>query len=214
MIRHLARSVPLVFGLLAASNGAAADALPPITTVAGALAQLRIQEEPRRLDALENLAVACKGKYRRDLRDRPELEKELTALFAQASDTVKTRVLDAYVCFSAARFSALVIHALDASDPVVAHAAEIAARLEDPALVAPLLDRLDRRATQCLEPALAQPAVDACVWLTYASGSLLTNADAALKKRAGDAARPLLKAPHAKLREVAAETVSASGRKR
>lgn len=183
-------------------------ALPPITTTPGALVQLK---GANKIEALGNLKEACRGKYRRELRDKPELAEQLKAVFQAGEVAVKKAVLDTSPCFSNSAFAPLVELALaDPDDAVLAYGAEVSARLEDPKLVAVLHAAMSPRRAGCLGPGLSNSTAEVCVWLTYAPGALLGAADEATRKTAGDQAAEMLKAEHAKVREVAVETLAAT----
>jgi hypothetical protein len=186
----------------------ALSAVPPITSLPQAVSALR---RPSKLDGLAALKEACRGKYRRELRDRPELKTELENILAAGSLNEKKAALDASPCFSAATFAPVIEVALkDKEDAVIAYAAEVSARLEEPSLVAPLHRILEPRKSACLGPDLSNSAAEVCVWLTYAPGALLTNADEATRKIAGEVAAEMITAEYPKIREVAVETLAAT----
>jgi hypothetical protein len=181
-------------------------ALPPITTTTEALAVLK---SANKVEALNALKDACRGKFRRELRDKPQLQAQLASLFSAGPAEVKKAVLDTSPCFSS--FTALIESALkDPDDAVVAYGAEVSARLEDPALVALLHRTMEPRKTACLGADLSNSAADVCIWLTYAPGACLGNADEATRTAAGEQATEMLKAHHPKIREVATETLAAT----
>lgn len=185
-----------------------ASALPPITTTTGALVQLK---GANKVEALANVKEACRGKYRRELRDKPELAEQLKTVFQAGDAAVKKAALDTSPCFSGGAFLPLVEAALsDADDAVIAYGAEVSARLEDPKLVAVLHAAMAPRKTACLGSDLSNSAADVCVWLTYAPGALLGAADEATRKVAGEKAAEMLKAEHPKVREVAVETLAST----
>src|SRR5688572_27739127 len=129
-----------------------ASTLPPITSVPEALIQLRTDQKAA---AIDNLIKACRGRFRRDLRDRDEIKKELIAIFKPGSEELKQKVLDTSPCFSPLVFAPIVEGALiDPSEGVVAYAAEVASHQADARFVGPMLDAFDRRAERCLDPAL------------------------------------------------------------
>lgn len=203
---------PLCLLLAASAPLPALAELPPITSAAQAVGQLSSAAESDQRAALANLQAACRGKYRRELRDHPEVKRRLEALFAAAAPAVKRAVLDASRCYSSAAFLPLVVQALHDPDPgIIAYGAEVGARLEDPAVIAPLLEALSARAGACAQPGLSPAEVEVCVWLTYAPGAPLPAASAELKQQAAKAAVAMTESPYKKVREVAVETIAASG---
>jgi hypothetical protein len=178
--------------------------LPPINSANDAVLQLRTGS----VEAIANVDAACRGKLRHALKDDARLVQELTRL-SRGSIEVKKAVLDAHRCLSPAKWVAIMTPLL--SDPVAAYAAEVSARVGDPIVVPPLLDRLAARKTDCMKAELAAEEIETCVWLTYAPGASLSGADATLKARAAKAGVEMLGSPHAKVREVAVETIAAAG---
>jgi hypothetical protein len=189
--------------------GALAAALPPITTPAEAVTELRAASIPP-IDALRNVLAACKGKYRRGLRDAPLLKAELSERLGTAPNEVKKAILDLHPCFSNDQFLPLIVKALSFDDEIIAYGAEVAARIEEPKAIPALLDVLEERKERCLKPGLEPAALNACVWLTYAPSSAAPRADAAVKARALALAKAMKEAPYPKMKEVAAETIKAS----
>lgn len=184
------------------------SAVPPITSVPQALTALR---GPTKAEGLAALKEACRGKFRRDLRDRPELETELKNILGAGTAAEKRAALDTAPCFSPQKFAPLIIGALDDKDEaIVAYAAEVSARLEEPSLVAPLLKKLEPQKSACKGPDLSNSTAEVCIWLTYAPGALLGSADEATKKAAGDMAADMITAEHPKVREVSVETLAAT----
>ncbi|MCK6549561.1 hypothetical protein L6R52_27240 [Myxococcota bacterium] len=197
--------------LTSALLSVAPAALPPITSVPQALAQLGAEADEGKVAALQNVAAACAGKYRRELRDKPELLGRVSKLASMGTAIVKRAALDAARCFSPRSFAGVVEPLLSDPDPsVVAYAAEVSARLEEPALVDPLLAALAPRVDACLRPGLDAAALDACVWLTYAPGALLAGATEDARAKASDAAARMFESPYPKVREVAVETVASA----
>lgn len=211
MVRAVNLGVFVVAGL--AWGWAAAAYAGPIKTPVQAVARLR---QPDLQAAVKEVDAACRGRLRRSLKDYPPLLRETKRLLKSASSEKRMRALDLHRCFSEAPFVELLVARFDDQDPeVVAYAAEVSARLESSSVVAPLLDRLERSREPCLQPGLAPPRVEVCVWLTYAPGPSLVDADRALRERAGRlAATMALNAPYPKVREVAVETLAATRLKR
>lgn len=191
-----------MLSLLLALTGA----LPPITSTVEALAQLRGADKTA---ALANVKEACRGKYRRELRDNAQLEKQLESMLDTAA--LARAVLDTHPCFSAKTFGPLIERALkNKDDAVVAYGAEVSARLEDPSLVAMLHAAMEPRKSACLGPDLSNSTADVCVWLTYAPGALLASADEATRTKAGEHASEMTEAQLPKIREVAVETLAST----
>jgi hypothetical protein len=179
-------------------------ALPPINSANDAVLQLRTGK----VEAIANVEAACKGKLRHALKDEPRVVAELMRLSANAE--VKKAVLDAYRCLSPAKFAELMSIRLNDPDPaIVAYAAEVSARVADPIVVPPLLDRAEEKRTACLGE-LPAAEIDRCVWLTYAPGASLAGADRALRERAAKFAAEMLASLHPKVREVAVETLASA----
>jgi hypothetical protein len=182
--------------------------LPPINSANDALLQLR----SGRVEAIANVEAACRGRLRHALKDEPRVLAELVRLSSTGSSEVKKAALDAHRCFSAAKWVSIMKPRLEDSDPaIIAHAAEVSARVSDPIVVPPLLDRLEAQRSACLMNDLAATAVDVCVWLTYAPGASLAGAERTLRERAARAAAEMLDSPHPKVREVAVETLASAG---
>lgn len=201
-----------VFLGLGLALAASAGALPPITSLPQALGQLAAPGPEGRIAALENVAAACRGRYRRDLTDQRALLERAQVLQAEGPLGVKRAVLDLGRCFSAPQYLALLGPALTSPDPEeVAYAAEAAARFEDPGFAGVLLDALDARRDRCLGAGLTKVEVEACVWVTYAPGAVLGGAGEPVRRRAAELGARMFAAPYPKVREVAVETVTASG---
>lgn len=189
----------------------AQSALPPIRNANTAVLQLRKAKGPQRVKALKNLAKACRGRLRHELKGHPGVAGELKRLGASGSADVKRAVLDAYRCTSPAGFLKLFVPRLSDADPtVIAYAAEVAARTENPQVVEPLLQALEKRKDACMKPGLAKPQIEVCVWLTYAPGAALGSADKATRSKAGAAATQMFESPYPKVREVAVETAAST----
>jgi hypothetical protein len=180
--------------------------LPPIHSANDAVLQLKTGSAA----AVANVGAACRGKLRHALKDDPRVTAELSRLAASGSPEVKKAVLDAHRCLSPAKWVAIMTPRL-LEPEVAAYAAEVSARVGDPVVVGPLLDRLDERKAACMTADLAAEEVELCVWLTYAPGASLGGADDVLRARAARAAAAMLDSPHAKVREVAVETIASSG---
>jgi hypothetical protein len=179
-------------------------ALPPINSANDAVLQLRTGKP----EAIAHVDAACRGKLRHALKDEPRLVQEL--LRASASAEAKRAALDAHRCLSPAKFVELLKLRLAEADPTIAaYAAEVSARVADPVVVAPLLDRLEERKTACMGE-LEAAEVERCVWLTYAPGASLSGADRPLRERAARLAAEMLSSPHPKVREVAVETLASA----
>ncbi|MCB9645265.1 MAG: hypothetical protein H6730_01505 [Deltaproteobacteria bacterium] len=190
----------------------AATAGPPVQSNLQAVALLKAaRTEASAKAAVKSVTEACRGKLRHSLRDHPPLLSSAQTM-AQAEDAgVRRAALDLDRCFTPAKFVTVVAPRLADPEPqVVAYAAEVAARLADPVVVAPLLEALGKRKAACLAPGLEKPEVEVCVWLTYAPGAALETADAATRAAAADAAVAMFAAPYAKVREVAVETVASA----
>lgn len=180
--------------------------LPPIRSANDAALQLRTSK----VEALENLARACRGRLRHELKDHPVVIRELTRLSAAKAENVRRAALDAHRCLSPSKLVP-ILEARLAGDPAGAtYAAEVSARVADPAMVPPLLEALEKKRSACLGADLPKAEIELCVWLTYAPGASLARADRALRTKAAKAAERMFESPHPKVREVAVETVAAS----
>lgn len=201
----------LTWGLGLASMYPQLGSARPIRSPIEAVAALRGTD---RAAAVKSVDAACRGRTGRQLRDHKSVLAEALR-WAKAKDVEKRKAsLDLHRCFSETVFveKLLVPRLDDVSPEVVAYAAEIGGRLESPVVVPLLLDRLDARAEACRTPGLDAAALDVCVWLTYAPGTGLARADAALRARAAAAAAAMAHgAPYPKIREVAVETLAAAG---
>ena len=171
--------------------------------------QLAFKDEARQLAALANLKAACSGRARRALRDQPAVVSRLVALSSSPSVKVKAAVMDAFRCTSPKMFvKPLEVQLADKDPKVVSYASEVAARVADPAVGPALLLQLEAR--DCMQAKLPKDEIEACVWLTYAPGAVIESADAALREKAAALAVKHFESPHAKVREVAVETVASS----
>lgn len=191
---------------------AVASAAPPIQSPIMAVGRLRSAKTPAAAKAAVSAVVAaCRGKLRHSLRDHPALLKQARTLSGAEDAGIRRAALDLDPCFSAAKFVPVLGPRLSDADPkVVTYAAEVAARLADPAVVPPLLARFDAKKAACLEPGLDAAQVEICVWLTYAPGAALERADKALRGEAATRAVAMFAAPYPKVREVAVETVASA----
>lgn len=191
---------------------APALAAPPIQNPLMAVARLRAAKTGAQAkDAVAAVSEACRGKYRRSLKDHPGLLSTTKKMAADEDPAVRKAALDLDPCFSPAKFVAVVAPRFEDEAPeVLTYAAEVAARMADPVVVPPLLAALDARAAKCLAPGLAKPQVEVCVWLTYAPGAALGSADEATRASAAERAVRMFAAPYAKVREVAVETVASA----
>lgn len=184
-------------------------ALPPVKSVQDAQSQLALPSEAQQVEAWKNLAAACRSTLRLSLRDQPGIVAKARTTATSGSAPLQRAMMDAGRCFSPGVFTEL-LKAVIARGEIVAYAAEAATRIADPLVAPPLLDAFDKRKATCKTKDLAATEVEICVWLIYAPGAVLSGADRALKQRAADAASSVIDAPYPKLREVAAETLSAS----
>lgn len=188
-------------------------AAPPVQSALQASARLRSASTgAEAMAAVKAVTEACRGKLRHALRDHAGLLASAQKLAAASDPEVRRAALDLDRCFTPPTFVRVVAPRLeDTAQPVLIYAAEVAARMADPVVVAPLLAALDTRKAACLEPGLGKPEVEVCVWLTYAPGAALASADASTRAAAADQARAMFASPYAKVREVAVETVAAAG---
>ena len=165
--------------------------------------------------AVARVNEACRGRYRRALRDHPAILKAVQARSQTGPVASRKAVLDTHRCFSIERFRSVLRPLFAATNPeLVAYAAEVAARTEDSGLVEALLAALEARRSGCAAPGQSDDAVDVCVWLTYAPGACLGAASRTLRAQAGQAAAGMLTSPYAKVREVAVETLASARLKR
>ena len=213
------RSAPVVVALatalapLTAPTAAFGD--PPLTRPIQAIALLKKTPAAKLEGAVERLNTACRGRLRRTFRDHPGLLGEVRRKSQSGPIEARKAVLNSYRCFSPARFRPVIVPLLsDPTPAIVAYAAEIAARTEDPELVKPLVAALERRKSACLETGLSSADVDVCVWLTYAPGACLRAAPEPDRMAAAAAAVSMFDSPYPKVREVAVETVAAARLKR
>lgn len=208
MIRSLLlASLPLV--------AAPAFAAPPIQSPLQAVARLRSAKTPAAAKAaVQAVGEACRGKLRHALRDHAGLRASAEKMATAEDPGVRKAALDLDRCFTPKTFAGVVGPRLSDEDPaVVVYAAEVAARLADPAVLPPLFAAHDARAPACLAPGLDPAAVEVCVWLTYAPGAALAGADEEARASAAERAVKMFEAPYPKVREVAVETVHSAGLK-
>jgi hypothetical protein len=201
----------LSFALTLAAAAPAAGG-PPVQSTLQAVALLKgAKTGAAAAEAVKAVSEACRGKLRHALRDHPPLLSAAQGLAASPDAAARRAALELDRCFTAARFVAVVAPRLADPEPsVVAYAAEAAARLADPVVVAPLLEALASRKAACLAPGLPAPEVEVCVWLTYAPGAALESADRSTRSAAAEAAVAMFAAPYPKVREVAVETVASA----
>ena len=174
--------------------------------------QLRMKNEETKLLAIKNLQKACTGRYRRTVKDSQPILKLLSADSRSGSDKVKKAIIESYRCFSPQKFQALLTIQLADKQPEIANfAAEISARVSDPAMVKPLLHSWKKLGKLCLQKGLSKAQIDSCVWLTYAPGASVERASADLKEETLTLAAMHIESPYAKVREVAVETITAAG---
>lgn len=207
------RSLVGLLALLLGSAPAWAEGptLSPPKTVQEALLQLGAATDPGLVSALKNLTTACRGALRLSARDDPALGARLGELAKRGSVEVRKGVMDAGRCVRPAAFVGLLEVELAAPEAAVrAYAAEGAARVDDPAVIPPLLAAFEKCKATCKTDELGAEEVDVCVWLTYAPGAVLGRADRAARERVAAAAAEMLDAPHPKLREVAVETLASA----
>ena len=200
-------ALPALLTLLAAEVRAEAPAFASAQEV---ILRLRTAEGPALVVTLKALDGACRGKLRHELRDHPPLAAELGRVLERGSLEAKKAALDAHRCFTAPKLEPLLARALGDEGAVVAHAAEVAARADEPAFAKLLLGALETRREACLAPKLEAAEAETCVWLTYAPGALLGRADLETRIAAGRAAKAMLEAPLPKIREVAVETLAST----
>lgn len=203
--------MPSAFVLLSLALSA-----PPLNTPVQAVLRLRAAKSPSAMTAaVKEVAAACRGRLRHTLRDDPRLLAEVKRRSNDSDPGMRRAVLDLDRCFTPQRFAKILAPRFsDEAPEVIAYAAEVAARGEDPRLAPPLLAALEARQAECQKPGLAQPWIEGCVWLVYAPGAVIKRADRALKDAAATRAVALFDSPYPKVREVAVETVAASGLKK
>lgn len=186
-------------------------AAPPLTSPLQVVALLRGAKPSDLPGVVKRVSEACRGPHRRALRDHPALVAEVRRRTRTGPVAARRAVLDTYRCFSPAPLRAVLAPLFtDASPELVAYAAEVAARTEDPKLVPALLAAVAERREACLGGGLDAAQVDVCVWLTYAPGACLGRASVDARRTAGQAAVAMLSSPYPKVREVAVETVAAT----
>jgi len=159
----------------------------------------------RRPDGVEAVQAACRGRLRHELRDHPGLLAEVR----RQVEAGQKAPLELFRCFTAPKFATVLEVGLRGAPELAAYSAEVAARFEAPAAVAPVLAVAEASVAECEGP-LQGAAKDRCVWLTYAPGTGVAT-DPALAQRARKLALQLLQAQSAKVREVAVETLAAAG---
>ncbi len=187
-------------------------AAPAIQSPPQAVARLRAAKGADALNAaVKDVTAACRGKLRHSLRDHPALHAEAKRIATTRPTDERKAALDLFRCFTPPKMIALIEPNLSGDDDaMIAYAAEVAARLEAPETVPPLLALLAEKKGACLAGGLSKSKNEVCVWTTYAIGPGLSRADDATKKEAGAAVAPMLDAPQAKVREVAVETLAAT----
>ena len=194
-----------------------AGALPKPQSIAQAARQLLVKDGARQLEALANLKSVCRGPQRHGFRDAGPIEKALKRLSAKADPkrraAVLAAVMDTAPCFSAARFVPFIEAQLVDEDPaVIAYAAEVAGRLNQPEVLAPLLKQLKDWRKPCSAEGVPAERVKVCVWLAYAPGAVLPNVkDPLQRQEVLELVLPLLSSPYPKVREVSVETLAATG---
>ena len=173
--------------------------------------QLRLKGEKNQLAALKNLKDACSGRYRRALKDAPAIIGPLSSFSKAGTFDVKKAAMDAYRCFSPRVFAKfLKIQIVDQNPKVVSYAAEVSARVSDPAMLPALIEELQAKQGDCLKPGLDPAEIERCVWLTYAPGASAADAPKETKASLAKLAVSQFDAPYPKVREVAVETLSAT----
>jgi len=191
---------------------AEAQKLPPIKSPQDAAIQLRFKGEAKQLKVLANLKKACSGRFRRALKDAPMVLKSLSKISRTGTPAVKKATMDCFRCFSPSAFSKLLaIQIVDSNAKVVSYAAEVSARVTDAAMLSPLIAEWEKRARSCLAKGLKAAEVERCVWLSYAPGASAKNASAEIKEKLSELAVAQFESPYPKVREVAVETLAASG---
>ncbi len=188
-----------------------AKKLPPIQSAQDAMMQLRLKGEQNQLAALKNLKSACSGRYRRAIKDAPSLTRPLASFSKSGTDAVKKATMDAYRCFSPTVFAELIkIQIVDPDPSIVSYAAEVSARVSDPAMLPALIQELEKQQASCMKPGLTKAETNRCVWLTYAPGACAKNAAKEMKTKLAQLAIFHFDSPYPKVREVAVETLSAT----
>ncbi len=172
---------------------------PQLASATEAVASLR------RPGGIEAIQAACRGRLRHELRDHPGLLAEVR----RQVEAGQKGPLELFRCFTAPKFATVLEAGLRGSPELAAYSAEVAARFEAPAAVAPVLAVAEASVAECGGP-LQDAAKDRCVWLTYAPGTGVAT-DPELARRARKLALQLLQAQSAKVREVAVETLAAAG---
>jgi len=186
-------------------------ALPVPKSAAEIESQLVSKGEPELIEALENVAKACRGSLRLVLRDHAGVIAKVDGAAKDGSPKVKKAVLGAARCFRPAAFSGTFARLIgDADQTVAAFALEIASNTRDVALAPIVLDAEAARADKCLDDKLDKDTLEACVWAAYAPSTLLDAAPAPLKAKAAELAVKMLEAPSPKIREVAVESLAAT----
>ena len=194
------------------TTAAHSTSLPPIKGVQDAVIQLRMKSDTTKLLALKNLQKACTGRYRRALKDSPMILKLLQTAAKAENTKIKKAVIESYRCFSPEKFQTLLMIQRADKDPSVSNfAAEISARVSDPAMVEPLLEAWTKLGNSCLQDGLSKSQIDTCVWLTYAPGASVARASEALKRQTVSLVISHFESPYPKVREVAVETLTAAG---
>lgn len=189
----------------------AASAAPAVPNVGIAVARLRARTGPTAKASVKAVTQACRGKLRHALRDHAGLLKATIKMSTAKDPAVRIAALDLDKCFRPKTFVKVLGPRIEDESPaVIIYAAEVAARVADPVVLAPLIAAWDKRKESCLKPGLNKEAVEVCVWLTYAPGAALGGADASQRKAAADRAVAMFQAPYAKVREVAVETVASA----
>jgi hypothetical protein len=190
-----------------------AAGLPPIKSPQDAVLQLRLKGEAKQLLALKNLKTACSNRFRRSIKDAPGTVKGLQRLSRNGSLEVKKAVMDCFRCFSPRVFQKiLAIQIIDGNAKVVSYAAEVSARVNDPAMLLPLMAEWEKKSSICLSAGLKKVDVERCVWLSYAPGASAAKASAETKEKLAKLAIKQFDSPYPKVREVAVETLLATGR--
>lgn len=185
-------------------------ALPPVETPAQALQQLSLEPEEARRAALANLRTACRGRHRHALKDHVQVVQAVEKLLRDGSVSVQKASLDTVRCFSGPHPERLLGLGLASAELAVqSYAAEIAAQIPEPPITRLLLQRLSAAKADCADPEASPERVERCVWLVYSAGATVgTGHDRALRAEIGGAIEPALESPHAKVREVAVETLA------
>ncbi len=188
------------------------QAAPHVQSPLQAVARLRAAKPgPLATSAVKAVNQACRGKLRHALRDHAGLLSGAMKMSQSKDPAVRLAAMDLDRCFTAKAFIKVLQPRLSDPEPsVLIYAAEVAARLADPVVLPALYAAFDATADRCLEAELTKPQVQVCVWLTYAPGAALESADTAARGQAADRALKMFACPHAKVREVAVETVASA----